>query len=132
MFTLKEFYDVSFNYAFSLSDEYGQRFTDPYDEGKIAVLNIFAYCVVREIECEVDNENNRVIVNIIISDITPDLYDKYDEYVRHKNDRIKCPTDETDCPYWDWKTHSCTMLKETGDHPRYECDAYYEYAEDDE
>lgn len=129
MFTLKEFYDVSFNYDMSLSDEHGKKFIEHY-ENLSAVLNIFAYCVISEIEFVA--EDNEVFANIIISGITPDLYDKYDEYVRHKNDRIKCPIDETNCPYWDWKTHSCTMLKETGSHPLDECDTYYEYAENDE
>lgn len=43
--------------------------------------------------------------------------------------KFECPTQNTECPYWDWKTHSCRMYEETGDSPLYECDAYYDNEE---
>ncbi len=43
---------------------------------------------------------------------------------------IMCPAGSEDCPYYakGW----CQMKEETGDHPRYECDDYGFFADEDE
>ena len=46
--------------------------------------------------------------------------------------KFECPTQDFECPYWDWKKHSCRMYEETGDSPADECDEYMCYMEEDE
>ena len=40
----------------------------------------------------------------------------------------ECPTQNCECPYWDWKRHKCAM--EGG--PAGECDEYDFYNSDEE
>lgn len=36
----------------------------------------------------------------------------------------ECPTQNCECPYWDWKHHKCAMELMTGDSPIGQCDEY--------
>lgn len=40
---------------------------------------------------------------------------------------FNCPTQNTDCPYWCWKRHKCSMPGG----PEGECDEYDAYTEDE-
>jgi len=44
---------------------------------------------------------------------------------------VECPIQDPSCPYWDWKTHKCTMPL-SGLHPIDECDDYYAEVGDEE
>ena len=35
-----------------------------------------------------------------------------------------CPTQNEECPYWDWKRHKCRMATDEGMGPAGECDEY--------
>lgn len=41
-----------------------------------------------------------------------------------KKDLRECPMQDYSCPYWDWRTHKCTMYAETECEPSEECDSY--------
>ena len=40
-----------------------------------------------------------------------------------ENEKIYCPVNGWDCPYWR-KDGTCKMLEEEGAHPKNECDDY--------
>lgn len=43
----------------------------------------------------------------------------------------ECPTQNCECPYWDWKHHKCAMELMTGDSPSGQCDEFDAYKEDE-
>ena len=44
----------------------------------------------------------------------------------------ECPTQDHECPYWDWKHHKCAMGVIDGVGPAGECDEYDFYNGDEE
>lgn len=46
----------------------------------------------------------------------------------------ECPTNNIDCPYWDWKRHKCSMevIHGDGEGPAGQCDEYDAYNNEEE
>ena len=44
----------------------------------------------------------------------------------------ECPTQNCECPYWDWKRHKCAMEVMDGDSPAGQCDEYDAFNDDEE
>lgn len=60
------------------------------------------------------------------------MYIETRKEINNMKNKFECPTQDFECPYWDWKKHSCRMYEETGDSPADECDEYMCYMEEDE
>ena len=37
----------------------------------------------------------------------------------------ECPSEDCECPYYDWKYQRCNMLATTNHHPKNECEDYF-------